>query len=52
MIYGGKRPGKELTKEIVSTLTENIDLDWLKSRSFSFNNFFNKFRDYIDKLNV
>jgi hypothetical protein len=39
-LYGGRRPLKETQRTIVSEMVKQINVDWLKTHSQSFNRFY------------
>ena len=49
-VYNTKRPSRDKVRYKVTELSKNINLNWLSSRSKSFNHFCIQFSNYIKNL--
>ncbi|NOX47080.1 MAG: hypothetical protein GXO89_08900 [Chlorobi bacterium] len=50
-LYGARRPLKETQRKIVSEMVNQINIDWLKTRSQSFNRFYSDLNGFFTQSN-
>lgn len=48
-IYGNVRPVGEKTVQVVTTLTEKMEIEWLVNRSYSFRHFHSQVANFLNK---
>ncbi|MEM9885023.1 MAG: hypothetical protein AAF849_03960 [Bacteroidota bacterium] len=50
LVYGREKPTNKKSSPIVEKLSKNINIDWLKQCSNSFDHFCRHFEEYIEKI--